>query len=164
MEATAGFPGQSRTEDYARIFRARVSRKPPRPVPNNSTAPGSRHRRHLARATETKRPRGQEQRRPWNVRLHETSKAFVSSLNDPGRDAADIQPTPCRNFVRPRTQPVLVTPANSDRRSAVMVEPLVSAVGAGRSSAPPLPVREGKGEMREGNRREDIRGRLETGS
>ncbi len=80
---------------------------------------------------------------PVNECVHETSKAFVISLNDP----VAIPPTfkdvvsGVGGLVSNPDQPVLVTPAKSDWRFAVMVAPEVCAVGAGRLSVPPLPVK-----------------------
>lgn len=69
--------------------------------------------------------------------VHAISNAFVVSLNDPVA-IPPIFKEDIAEFELIQDQPLLVTPANSDRRSAVMIEPAVCAVGAGRFSAPPL--------------------------
>ena len=78
-----------------------------------------------------------------NECVHETSKAFVFSLNDPValppifKDAD----SGVGGLVSNPDQPVLVTPAKSDWRFAVMVAPEVCAVGTGRWSVPSLLVK-----------------------
>ena len=69
--------------------------------------------------------------------VHAISNAFVASLNDPVAIPPMLRED-ITGLVFIQVQPLLVTPAKSDRRSAVMVEPDVCAVGAGRFSAPPL--------------------------
>ena len=77
---------------------------------------------------------------PVNGRVQEKSNAFVISLNDP----VAIPPMfndAISGLLFTHAQPVLVTPANTDWRSAVMVAPEVSAVGAGKFKLPPLLVK-----------------------